>query len=90
MNIESGGGGSPIPDDRNLTRKELSEFLRDEFGLKYRPATLAKWFSTRSDGPPAVHFKGKPLYPAGLARQWARKQFTLPRQSSSQPAQRVA
>ena len=67
-----------------LTRKEAStELLR--MGIRRSPATLAKIFCTRSDGPPCVHLGRTPYYPRHRLHDWARSQLTAPRSSSSEP-----
>jgi hypothetical protein len=55
----------------NLTGAELSEYLMQRFGMKVAPATLAKWRSTRSDGPPFHKCSVTPLYPVAKADEWA-------------------
>jgi hypothetical protein len=70
-------------DDRLLSRREASDLLA-ALGLRIAPATLAKWFCTRSDGPPVVHFGRFPRYRAGDLRLWARDRLTAPRRSSSE------
>ncbi|PWC53655.1 hypothetical protein TSO221_10280 [Azospirillum sp. TSO22-1] len=72
-----------VPDDRWLSRKEASELLT-ALGLKTSPATLATWFTRRSDGPPVQHFGRLAKYQAGDLRQWAYAQMTKPRRSSSE------
>lgn len=71
-------------EDLLLTRKEAStELLR--MGIRRSPATLAKIFSTRSDGPPCMHLGRTPYYPRQRLHDWARSQLTALRSSSSQP-----
>lgn len=71
-------------EDILLTRKEASsELLR--MGIRRSPATLAKVFSTRSDGPPCTHLGRTPYYPKKRLHEWARSQLTALRSSSSQP-----
>lgn len=72
-----------VPDDKWLSRKEAAELLT-ELGLKTSPATLATWFTRRSDGPPVEHFGRFAKYRAGPLRQWAFSQITKPRRSSSE------
>lgn len=67
-----------------LTRKAAStELLR--MGIGRTPATLAKIFCTRSNGPPCVHIGRTPYYPKKLLQDWARSQMTNLRTSSRQP-----
>ena len=71
-------------EDVLLTRKEAStELLR--MGIRRSPATLAKIFCTRSDGPPCVHLGRTPYYPRHRLHDWARSQLTALRSSSSEP-----
>jgi hypothetical protein len=73
-----------ISHDRFLTRREASEYLAI-LGLRLAPATLAKLFCTRSDGPPVRHFGRHPKYQAGALRAWALARLSAPRRSSSEP-----
>lgn len=71
-------------EDVLLTRKEAStELLR--MGIRRSPGTLAKIFSTRSDGPPCMHLGRTPYYPRQRLHDWARSQLTGLRSSSRQP-----
>lgn len=75
-----------LPDDIGdelLTREEASEYLAT-LGVRRRPATLAKLFCTRSDGPPCIHDGRKPLYPKRQLHEWGVWQLTQPRRSSSE------
>jgi hypothetical protein len=72
------------PEDRLLTRQEASHYL-GTLGIRRSPATLAKLFCMRSDGPPCVHHGRKPLYPRRLLLAWAEAQLTGVRHSSSEP-----
>ncbi len=67
-----------------LTRKEASTELL-KMGIRRSPATLAKIFCTRSDGPPCVHLGRTPYYPKAHLHAWARSQLTGLRSSSHQP-----
>ena len=71
-------------EDVLLTRKEASRELL-KMGIRRSPATLAKVFCTRSDGPPCVHLGRTPYYPRQRLYDWARDQLTGLRSSSSQP-----
>lgn len=62
-------------DDDLLTRTEASAFLA-LFGIRMKPATLARLWSTGNDGPPCRHIRSKPHYPRGLLRDWARAQIS--------------
>jgi hypothetical protein len=67
-----------------LTRGEASEYLK-RFGIRMRPATLARAWSTGSNGPPCRHVRGKPFYPRDVLRAWAESQITGLRRSSREP-----
>lgn len=71
-------------EDTLLNRKEASTELL-KMGIRRSPATLAKVFCTRSDGPPCVHLGRTPYYPRSMLHDWARSQLTAVRSSSSQP-----
>lgn len=72
------------PEDILLTRQEASQYLAT-LGIRRSPATLAKMFCMRSDGPPVVHHGRKPLYPKRLLLDWAEAQISEVRRSSSEP-----
>lgn len=74
-------GPTPDGQDDLLTRSEASEYLRN-FGIRMKPATLARLWSTGGDGPPCRHIRGKPFYPRQVLRQWAESQDTGLRSSS--------
>lgn len=65
-----GAGG----DEDLLTRAEASAFLA-QFGIRMKPQTLARLWSTGGDGPPCRHIRRKPYYPRGVLRDWARSQI---------------
>lgn len=71
-------------DDELLTREEASEYLAT-LGVRRRPATLAKLFCTRSDGPPVIHDGRKPYYPKRQLHEWGMRQLSQLRRSSSEP-----
>ena len=58
-----------------LTRSDASAALA-EFGIRMKPATLARAWSTGSGGPPCRHIRGKPFYPRPLLTAWALAQIT--------------
>ncbi len=62
-------------DDDRLTRSEASDFLL-RFGIRLKPASLARMWSRGVDGPACRHVRGKPLYPRGVLRAWAESQDT--------------
>lgn len=55
-----------------LTPKGASAFLAGP-GIRLKPATLARLWSTGGDGLPGRH---RPHYPRGLLRDWALSQIT--------------
>ena len=71
-------------DDNLLTRAEASDYLR-RFGIRMKPATLARAWSTGANGPPCRHIRGKPFYPRDVLRSWAESQTTDLRRSAREP-----
>jgi hypothetical protein len=53
-----------------LRRAQAAKYLEQEHGVMVSPATLAKWHSTRSDGPPVQKFGRIPLYPRVELDAW--------------------
>jgi hypothetical protein len=68
-------GRSGVGDEDLLTRAEASAFLA-QLGVRLKPASLARLWSTGSNGPPCRHIRSKPYYPRGLLRDWAAGQMT--------------
>ncbi|WP_415289072.1 hypothetical protein RSD66_03945 [Brevundimonas sp. S1H14] len=66
-----------------LTRAEASAFLGSR-GIRMKPTTLARAYSTGSGGPPCRHIRNKPYYPLDLLEAWAKAQITAPAASSSE------
>lgn len=58
-----------------LTRAEASAFLT-ELGIRMKPATLARLWSTNGGGPPCRHIRAKPYYPKDLLKAWAEDQIS--------------
>lgn len=58
-----------------LTRAEAAEVL-SALGVRMKAATLARLWSTRSDGPPVRHIRSKPFYPRILLETWGRAQIS--------------
>jgi hypothetical protein len=87
MQVVRSGGREPVaglpgwPD--NLRRKEAARYLREVHGIPVEAATLAKWFSTRSDGPPAYVAGRVPLYPRSELDAWATGRLGPLRRSTS-------
>ena len=74
---------SPAPRETLLTRAEASVFLEGK-GIRMKPTTLARAYSTGSGGPPCRHIRNKPYYPLDLLETWAEAQITAPAASSSE------
>ncbi len=66
-----------------LTRAEASIYLEGK-GIRMKPTTLARAYSTGSGGPPCRHIRNKPFYPVDLLETWAQAQITAPAASSSE------
>lgn len=66
-----------------LTRTEASVYLQGR-GIRMKPTTLARAYSTGSGGPPCRHIRNKPFYPLVLLEAWAEDQITAPAASSSE------
>ena len=72
-----------LPDpaaDVLLTRAEASDYLFGR-GIRLKPATLARTWSTGADGPPCVHIRRKPFYPRRVLEAWADSQISALRTS---------
>jgi hypothetical protein len=76
----------PAPDEALLTRKEASDFLFG-LGVRIKPATLARLWSSGSSGPPCRHIRSRPFYPRGLLKAWAMAQMTEIRSGAPAAAQ---
>lgn len=76
MTGEGEPGAPPRGADSDLlTRAEASIFL-GRFGIRLKPATLARLWSTGSNGPPCRHIRSKPYYPRDLLTAWANDQIS--------------
>lgn len=84
--MEAGHTGPEAGDDDLLTRKEASAFLV-QFGIRMKPETLARLWSTGGNGPPCRHVRHKPYYPRGVLKAWALAQVSDLR-ASAPPAAR--
>ena len=80
---DSTNTASPKPRETLLTRAEASVFLEGK-GIRMKPTTLARAYSTGSGGPPCRHIRNKPYYPLDLLETWAEAQITAPAASSSE------
>jgi hypothetical protein len=74
-------------DDVLLTRAEASACLAT-MGIQLKPASLARLWSTGTNGPPCRHIRSKPHYPLRLLREWAASQITDVRTGAPSAAQR--
>lgn len=66
----------------NLVREEASAYLKQVYGIRRAPATLAKMAST-GGGPRFHKINRSPLYPVAELDVWARKQLGPLRSSSA-------
>ena len=66
-----------------LRRTEAARYLREVHGIPCQPATLAKWYSQSSGGPPAHHAGRIPLYPRDALDAWAADRLGPLRTSTS-------
>ncbi|MDI1326971.1 MAG: hypothetical protein PSV23_09275 [Brevundimonas sp.] len=73
--METGLEAPSAGEEDLLTRAEASAFLAP-FGIRMKPATLARLWSAGGDGPPCRHIRAKPYYPRGLLRAWAMSQMS--------------
>jgi hypothetical protein len=78
---------APSGDEDLLTRAEASAFLA-LLGIRMKPATLARIWSTAANGPPCRHIRAKPFYPRGLLRNWASSQISELRTGAPPAARR--
>lgn len=75
--------GQIVSPEDLLTRSEASAWL-EQRGIRMKPTTLARAYSTGSGGPPCRHIRNKPFYPRDLLEAWAEAQITAPAASSSE------
>lgn len=66
-----------------LRRGEAARYLREVHGIPVQAATLAKWHSVGSDGPPAYRAGRTPLYPVVELDAWATRRLGQLRTSTS-------
>ncbi|MFN7110109.1 MAG: hypothetical protein ACK4M2_00610 [Brevundimonas sp.] len=86
MTLDTPKSAGLSEDDILLTRAEASAFL-ETLGVRLKPATLARLWSTGTRGPPCRHIRAKPFYPRGLLRRWAEAQMTEVRAGAPSAAQ---
>lgn len=75
MSAETATSAEPAGIEVRLTRAEASAFLTD-LGIRMKPATLARLWSTNGGGPPCRHIRSKPYYPRDLLKAWAETQIS--------------
>ncbi len=73
-----------------MTRKEVSQYLREIWGFRLQPATLAKWFSKGSDGPLAYKAGRAVIYPRELLDIWAERRLGKPKRSPLSSGERFS
>ncbi|WP_255567941.1 hypothetical protein [Brevundimonas sp. PAMC22021] len=83
VSITEGARGTSAELQTLLTRAEASAYLQGK-GIRMKPNTLARAYSTGSGGPPCRHIRNKPFYPLELLNAWAASQITAPASSSSE------
>ena len=71
-------------EDRLFNRKEASRELAS-LGIQLAPSTLAKMLCLGLDGPSVIHLRRRPYYPRHQLHDWAARQFSQLRQSTSEP-----
>lgn len=67
-----------------LRRADAARYLREVHGIPVQPSTMAKWYCTKSDGPPAYVAGRVPLYPRDALDAWAEKRLGPLRHSTSE------
>lgn len=80
MEIEERKSNIPSPPYRR--RSEASTYLRDKYGLRYAPTTLAKLASI-GGGPSFIYSGFFPIYPEASLDQWALARISPLRRSTS-------
>lgn len=75
-----------VDDEALLTRKEAAAVL-NAMGVRLKPATLARLWSTGGNGPPCRHVRTKPHYPLGLLKAWGLSQISEVRTGAPAAAQ---
>ena len=74
---------------RRLRRAEASEYLKDKFGLDYKPSTLAK-LACLGGGPRFEHAGRFPLYPEPELDAWATSRISPLKSSTSDAGEKEA
>lgn len=75
MSAETQTSSDPSGNEVRLTRAEAAIFLT-ELGIRIKPATLARLWSTNGGGPPCRHIRAKPYYPREMLKAWADDQIS--------------
>lgn len=70
---------------QRLRRTAASEYLKETYGLSYKPTTLAK-LATLGGGPAFEHFGRWPLYQAAELDRWVVSRLSPLKRSTSQVA----
>jgi hypothetical protein len=73
----------PDKEKPNYPPPEASEYLRNQWGIKRTPATLAKLRSIRSNGPVFLKANRNVLYPRTGLDEYAATLLSTPRRSTS-------
>jgi hypothetical protein len=73
---ETGPAGASAPDEGELLTRAEAAAVLSRMGIRLKPATLARLWSTAGDGPPVRHIRSKPYYPHGLLTAWGRTQIS--------------
>ena len=70
--------------NQRLRRTAASEYLREKWGLSYKPTTLAK-LATLGGGPAFEHFGRWPLYSPEELDKWVAARLSGLKSSTSDP-----
>jgi len=74
-----------MPANQRLRRTAASDYLKETWGLSYKPTTLAK-LATLGGGPAFEHFGRWPLYRADELDNWVLSRLSPLKDSTSQVA----
>ncbi len=72
-----------LPKERRLRRDEAVEYLREKWGLCYKPQTLAR-IALSPGGPKFQKFGVTPLYPQAELDRWAQSKLSKLKSSSKE------
>ncbi len=76
----------PAAPSRNLRRAEASKYLLDNYGLSYKPNSLAR-LATAGKGPAFFPVPQNPLYSTDALDAWAREVLGEPVYSTAEAKQ---